>query len=119
MAQVASGTGLDRAAFHCYPELKVVIGCILFSLKWEEMVVDRGAKKVVCTTIPKEPCLTKNSSKCQFDEFWETCRSVENSISSPPTVSFDIHFDLFNKSVVRAIAGKNQINFVDYPLGFI
>ena len=35
-----SGTGLVRAAFHCYPVLTVVIGCIPFFLKWEEMVVE-------------------------------------------------------------------------------
>ena len=40
-----SGTGLARAAFHCYPVLKVVIGCIPFFLKWEEMVVEGGTKK--------------------------------------------------------------------------
>ena len=36
-AKVASDTGLGRAAFHCYPALKVVIGCIPFFLsgrKW-------------------------------------------------------------------------------------
>ena len=40
-----SVTGLGRAAFHCYPVLKVVIGCIPFFLKWEEMVVEGGKKK--------------------------------------------------------------------------
>ena len=30
-AWVVSGTGLGRAAFHCYPVLKIGIGCILFS----------------------------------------------------------------------------------------
>ena len=29
----SGGTGLARAAFHCYPVFKVVIGCITFFLK--------------------------------------------------------------------------------------
>ena len=40
-----SGTGFGRAAFHGYPVLKVVIGCIAFYLNWEEMVVEGGTLK--------------------------------------------------------------------------
>ena len=42
-----SGTGLGRAAIHCYTALKVVIGCIPFSFKWEEIVVVGGTKTKV------------------------------------------------------------------------
>ena len=37
-------TGLGIPAFHCYPVLKAVIGCIPFFLKWEEMVEEGGTK---------------------------------------------------------------------------
>ena len=33
-----SGTGLGRAAFHCYPVLKIVF-------KWEETVEEGGTKE--------------------------------------------------------------------------
>ena len=39
-----SGPGLGRAAFHRQPVLQVVIGCIPFFLKWEEVVVEGGTK---------------------------------------------------------------------------
>ena len=39
-----SRTGLGRAAFHCNPVLKEVIGCIHFFIKGEEMVVEGGTK---------------------------------------------------------------------------
>ena len=42
-----SDTGLGRAAFHCYPVLNVVIGCIPFLLKGEKMVVEGGTKKTL------------------------------------------------------------------------
>ena len=39
-------TGLGRAAFHCYPVLKVVIHRVYpFFLLWEDMVVEGGTKK--------------------------------------------------------------------------
>ena len=42
---VVIGTRVGRAAVHCYLVLKVVTGCILFFLKWEEMVEEGGTKK--------------------------------------------------------------------------
>ena len=36
--------GLARVAFNCYPVLKVVIGFIPFSLKWEATVVEGDLK---------------------------------------------------------------------------
>ena len=44
---LSSGTGSGRSAFHCYPVLKLVIGCILYVFKLEEMVVEGGIKKIV------------------------------------------------------------------------
>ena len=42
----SEGTGLGRAAFHCYLVLKVVLGCIPFFLKLEEMVAEGGTKTI-------------------------------------------------------------------------
>ena len=44
-APVVSGTELGRAAFHCNPVLKVIIGSIPFFLWWDEMVVEGGTTK--------------------------------------------------------------------------
>ena len=42
----SEGTGLGREAFHCYLVLKVVLGCIPFFLKLEEMVAEGGTKTI-------------------------------------------------------------------------
>ena len=49
-----SGNGLGTAAFHCYPELKVIIGCIPFSVGGK-MVVE-GDKKKRCnpSSLPRK-----------------------------------------------------------------
>ena len=42
-----SDSGFGRVAVHYYPVLEVAIGCILFFLKWEEMVVRERYKKLL------------------------------------------------------------------------
>ena len=44
---MVSGTRLSRAAYHCYPVLKIVIGWIPSFVKGEEMEVEGGTKSTL------------------------------------------------------------------------
>ena len=50
-AAAVSDTGLGRAAFHCYPVPKVIIGCISILLSWRKRWSRADLKEIVLVVL--------------------------------------------------------------------
>ena len=85
-----SGTGLGRAAFHCSPVLKVVMGCIPFFLKLEDMVVEGGTKNYYRKDQIVRKITNFKNSLVRFRIGW----AVLNFLSLPPPRSILLFIEL-------------------------